>query len=89
MSLLLDKTGHFVRPQSNRENGLQINPPNFLLYAHYYYPNPARPARNKVRGISGVFPAGPPTPFLVRFAPRPFSINNQSMDKEKDADLFD
>jgi hypothetical protein len=32
MSLLLDKTGHFVRIQRNREDGLQINPHNFLLY---------------------------------------------------------
>jgi hypothetical protein len=87
MSLLLDKTGHFVRIQRNREDGLQINPHNFLLYAHYYYPNPAR---DMFKGISGVFPAGPaPTPFLVRFAYRPFCINNQSMEKRKDGDFYD
>jgi hypothetical protein len=33
MSLLLDKTGHFVRIQWNREDGLQINPHDFLLYS--------------------------------------------------------
>jgi hypothetical protein len=33
MSLLLDKTGHFVRIQRNREDGLQINPHDFLLYS--------------------------------------------------------
>ena len=35
MSLLLDKTGHFVRLQRNRKAGLQKNPHDFLLYSAF------------------------------------------------------
>jgi hypothetical protein len=37
MSLLLDKTGHFVKILRNREDGIQINPYDFLLYSRVLY----------------------------------------------------
>ena len=43
MSLILDKTGHFVRPQHDRQAGLQINPHDFFLYSPLPVPSPRHP----------------------------------------------
>jgi hypothetical protein len=87
MSLLLDKTGHFVGIQPNREDGLQINPHDFLLYSITIQMGRDRREMG-LRGIPGFHPPVAPLPItglfvvnLSRFACRPFFVDNRGMDE--------